>query len=209
MIKTLRHTASKRKDSTQKRDRLLIILISCFLLGVLIGAVILSRADKTATENLSFLFKGFIESRGKDEFFASFFSSFSSSLLILLVSFLLGFSAISTPFIFLTAVYRGLGVGMTAGYLYGNNGLVGIGFFAGVVAPGAVAISLALLYACKESIRFSMIFFRPLYRTFPGTSALPALKIYLHRYLMFFFILAGASLCDVAVSAFFLWLFAL
>lgn len=209
MIKTLRHTVRKTTATVKKKDSLLMILAACFLLGVLIGAAMLSTADQTATENLSFLFQGFIQNRGSAGFFSSFFSSFSSALLILLISFLSGFSAISTPFIFLIAVYRGLGIGMTAGYLYSNNGLAGIGFFAGVVAPGAVAISLTLIYACKESIRFSMIFLRPLYRPFPGTSALPALKIYLRRYLMFFFILAGASLCDVLVSSMFLWVFGL
>lgn len=141
------------------RKTFLRLIIVLFFLGLLYGAVLSSASSQDTLDKLSFVTQGFMSKRAEQSLFYTFFNSLASSAILLLLLFVFGFSAIAQPVSLLVPVFRGLGLGVSMGYFYLNDGFKGAAFCLLLIVPQALISTLALVLGTRESIRFSNTFF--------------------------------------------------
>ena len=84
-----------------------------------------------------------------------FVASLASSFLFLLFCFLCGLSIWGAYCVPLAPLFRGFGMGITAGYLYAAYGFQGFLLHLAVILPGAFICLIAILIASRESMLFS------------------------------------------------------
>ena len=76
-------------------------------------------------------------------------------MVFLLFCFLCGLSIWGAYCVPLAPLFRGFGMGITAGYLYAAYGFQGFLFHLAVILPGAFICLIAILIASRESMLFS------------------------------------------------------
>lgn len=149
---------AKRYVRTEmKRNRLRIILILLFLLGIVTGC---SFAGQSKNEIITTLETYFVSGtgayEGNGEFLSRILSSFGASTLLLFFLFLCGLGAVFQPLILLTLFLRGLGLGVMGVYAFDVNRA---GWYLAVLLPEALLTSILIITAAGEAIRFSARFF--------------------------------------------------
>ncbi len=159
------HRKVRERRRTIFGNRVFYILEGLFFAGYFIGSLLVRTVDSHTLDLLRYLTQGFITERLDQPLLKTFLSSFIGSMILLLVAFILGFSSISQLLTFLIPVFRGLGLGISAGYLYSMYGLQGILFCAVMVLPHVLVSTFALLIGCRESIKFSGVFLSAIVRT--------------------------------------------
>lgn len=157
MSEKLRISKEVGLDSSRTFLAVLMILL---LVGVLIGSLTLSHMSEENLNNLTFITQGFFKNRTEQTLLQTLWISFSSAGGIILVCFIMGFSAVSQPVELAIPIFRGIGLGTSISYLYISCGLKGFFITAVMILPHAVISSLAILLAVRESIRMSNIFSR-------------------------------------------------
>lgn len=183
-----------------KENRKLILLSAAFLIGLLSGVLVVRSAGNAMTENISDTFSAFISARTGQPFFTTFINSFLSISPFLLASFIAGLCIVGTPAVPLIACFRGLGIGLTSGYLYATYGLKGIGFFALIILPHALLSSVALILACRESTGFSMMLMKSISPHAQAINLNVDFKMYCLRYVFILGIFILSSLLDATMS---------
>lgn len=188
-----------------------LLLAAMLLSGLFVGSLLIASSGSSVTSFLETLMKTATTSRATQSFGATFSAAFLSNFYLLLITFLLGFSAISAPVIFLVPLYKGLGLGLSMGYLYMNYGFKGVGYCAFMIVPSAVLSVIAILLGCKESFHFSKIFLHYLFvgPKEAGASALPALRVYAVRFLLLLALVLGAALIESILTLLFGGIFTL
>ena len=186
-----------------KKNKLLILMTLFFLLGMILGTLTINASDSTIINRMSFLVSSYLDKRIKQPFFTTFCSSFFSVFIYMIITYFLGFCAISTPFIFFVLIFRGLGLGMSMGYLYAYYGIQGMLFCTVMILPTAVISTVILLFASRDAQRLSVAFsssFLPSVKT----SVTPQyIKKYTVKYFAFTVIIAISSLFDsILISVF-------
>ncbi len=138
------------------RGRFLITLMGLFAAtGVLLGALYIRHADYSLLKMLDFVFFSNIQARGTLPLLAVFTASLASSFLFLLFCFLCGLSVWGAYCVPLAPLFRGFGMGLTAGYLYATYGFSGFLFHLLVILPGAFLCLITILLGARESVLFS------------------------------------------------------
>lgn len=145
-------SGQKRTSFFKVSNKLVFVLLILLLFGAFLGGV-LSPYVKSA--EIGFLADSFLESRQNQEFSSIFWASLWGNLLILGVIFLLAFSAISVPVLFLTPVFKGMGVGVSVGFLYISEGFQGLYKAVLFIIPGGFFSSIMVVLAVNIAIRFS------------------------------------------------------
>ena len=176
-----------------------VLLALCFLVGMVSGALITRNVDVSILDKVDFLFYSNFQERA---FTAGFFC-----VLCHLLHFVLGlcwhvfFAAFRCWGVFAVPAilfFRGLGLGLTSGYLYATHGFHGVIFHFLVILPGAFVCCLALLLAGRESMRFS--------RRITGTAG-SGMKLYCLRYGAVLAMCFLAALLDLLTTVCFAGLF--
>lgn len=178
----------------RKKDTLLITLSALYFFGVLIGTVLYCTLDSEKLRVLDGIAGSFVEGRLNHTFWQTLVNSFSGAFLLLLLCFLLGFSAAAQPLELLVPLFRGLGAGASIAGMYGGYGLAGVGAAAVLIVPNAVAAAFVMIIAAREAIRFSF----GLYRAAFGRDRAEPLdvKLYFTKFVILCAILAVSSLAD-------------
>ncbi|ARP50320.1 MULTISPECIES: stage II sporulation protein M [Caproicibacterium] len=156
----LQHLPQSLPDKTQLKEalsqnRILAALAAVLLGGVVCGALLSAKAGLPTLKKLDFLFNSNYTLHNGSSLLSVFFASAASSFVFILTCFLCGLSvwgALLVPFV---PFIRGIGLGMTSGYLYTSYGLHGGIFYAVILLPGAFCSCLAILWAAKEAQLFS------------------------------------------------------
>ena len=147
----------------------LVVLSLLLLAGLAVGAVFARNSGADLLERLDFLFAGNFKARATASFLSIFSASFASAFLFIFACFLCGLSMWGIFFIPFILFFRGLGLGLTSGYLYAVYGGIGILFNLVVILPGAFFCCLSVLFAARDGIGFSRLLFscgsRPVSRT--------------------------------------------
>jgi stage II sporulation protein M len=115
----------------------LVVLSLLLLAGLAVGAVFARNSGADLLERLDFLFAGNFKARATASFLSIFSASFASAFLFIFACFLCGLSMWGIFFIPFILFFRGLGLGLTSGYLYAVYGGIGILFNLVVILPGA------------------------------------------------------------------------
>lgn len=141
-----------------KNNKLLIFLSIILILGMIFGALGIKFIKLDTIKKLDFLFATDFSERTSQPkvytFIASFSSSYIFTLLILIMS-LSFFGSITIPIIIF---FRGVGLGITSGYLYLIYGLKGIAYHILILLPGIFISSIAILLISSHAIKFSIKF---------------------------------------------------
>ncbi len=189
-----RHRQEEESAQTLGRNKFLKAIFILFLLGMIYGAVMVSVSSQESLDKMSFITGQFIDKRAQQSIFLTFFNSLYSSGILLAALFVLGFCAIGHPVSLFIPFFRGLGLGLSMGYLYQNDGLKGVVFCLLLIIPQAFFSTLSLILATRESVRFSNLFLSLLFpKKLEQSQAPHLLKLYLTK----FGVLAGL----IAVSA--------
>lgn len=181
----------------------LILLVFSLILGLLCGALVAKNATRQLLDRLSYIIEGFVNARANQPAFHTFLNSLFSTSLYLLAAFLTGMCVCGTPLVPLIPFVRGLGLGLSMGYLYTYQGLKGVAFSALLIVPSAVISSIALIIACHEGMRLSAILFSSTAKDGPPLKLWEDMKKYSIRFGACAFLLCIGSLVDTLfVSAF-------
>lgn len=165
-----------------KKNYSLLALGALFIIGVLIGTLLIRTAGGETMELLLRMVNGFVENRREQSLLQNFLSGLSGSLLVLAVLFVGGFCAISQPLVVSLPLFRGLGVGFSVASLYAAHGTQAMGFVALLMLPGTVLTALAILICCRESLRLANSFFVCMGST-DKSRTFYSVRIYMARYL--------------------------
>ncbi|MBC8545581.1 stage II sporulation protein M [Clostridiaceae bacterium NSJ-31] len=176
-----------------------------FLAGILTGALFLKSADTQTLQSLSTLIGHFAVRRGEQNILTTFVSSFTSTALMLAILFVCGFCAVAQPVIVLLPFFRGLGFGYQAGYLYAQNGFLGVGYVALVLLPNMLLSTLILIYGCGEAFSMSTAYYRSTKQE--GGSHLIQPKAYCVKFMLLLFLSLASALIDALCNALFSGLF--
>ncbi len=130
-----------------------VLFFSIFLLaGVIIGAICTRNADQEMLDNFDFFFLTNFTLRSQYGAFDIFVSSFAAAFVFLLAIFLLGLSAWGMPIIPLIILFKGFGIGLSIGYLYGTYAFMGICYNVLIIFPGAfLSVLVFISAACIAS----------------------------------------------------------
>ena len=186
-----------------KNYRTIIFLSILLLLGMVLGTISISAVNMDFIYKVDFLFlndfKERIASSNLEIFASSLLSLSFFSLLIEFVT-LSFFGALLIPVLI---AFKGLGIGMTAGYLYLIYGLKGIAFYILILLPGIFVSSIGLIIFAAESFKFSCKFAKKIFPKSDGISIWNEFKNYIHKIGCAFVILLFSSLLDVGFMAMF------
>ena len=189
-----------------KKNNVLLFLCALFLVGVLLGTLLLRSADADTWDILGKLTSGYLSSRKDATLLQNFWSALGPMLLFLVGVFLCGFSAVSQPLEVLVPLFRGLGYGISIASLYAGYGTSAIGYVALFMLPGMVFTTLALCFCCRESLRLSGSFFAAMNGQDKGFYSLRA---YLARYVTSAIVCVLAALLEAALYFVFAGFFSL
>ena len=138
------------------RQQFLLVFLGLFLIARLIlGVIFIRNADYSLLKTLDFVFFSNVKARSALPVLSIFVASLASSFLFLLFCFLCGLSIWGAYCVPLAPLFRGFGMGITAGYLYAAYGFQGFLFHLAVILPGAFICLIAILIASRESMLFS------------------------------------------------------
>lgn len=138
------------------RQQFLLVFLGLFLIaGLILGVIFIRNADYSLLKTLDFVFFSNVKARSALPVLSIFVASSASSFLFLLFCFLCGLSIWGAYCVPLAPLFRGFGMGITAGYLYAAYGFQGFLFHLAVILPGAFICLIAILIASRESMLFS------------------------------------------------------
>ena len=138
------------------RQQFLLVFLGLFLIaGLILGVIFIRNADYSLLKTLDFVFFSNVKARSAVPVLSIFLASLASSFLFLLFCFLCGLSIWGAYCVPLAPLFRGFGMGITAGYLYAAYGFQGFLFHLAVILPGAFICLIAILIASRESMLFS------------------------------------------------------
>ena len=141
--------------SSGYRGGILQIFRQQLIAGLILGVIFIRNADYSLLKTLDFVFFSNVKARSALPVLSIFVASLASSFLFLLFCFLCGLSIWGAYCVPLAPLFRGFGMGITAGYLYAAYGFQGFLFHLAVILPGAFICLIAILIASRESMLFS------------------------------------------------------
>ncbi len=153
---TIVNLNTSRFLNTLKHNYLVIIFTVVFVLGIVFGAIWVSRNDtinSIASEN----FSGYMAVRNDSGVFKIFIASFFNLLPFALLIFLCGTSLVGIALTPIAVCYKGFQYGVMAGYLYKTFLLKGIAFNALMLIPCTIVAAMGLIVSGKLAFNFSYI----------------------------------------------------
>lgn len=141
-----------------KNNKVFIFLVCCMISGMVLGAVSVGTINMEIVHKMDFLFLNDFKERIKSNGTDIFVSSFSSIVIFAIVTEMCALSFWGSAVIPLVNFFRGLGLGITSGYLYLIYGLKGIAFYILILLPGIFVSSIGLILFSAESTKFSVKF---------------------------------------------------
>ncbi|MBQ7288261.1 MAG: hypothetical protein IJW78_05075 [Clostridia bacterium] len=192
-----------------KRYRSLLLLLFCFIGGLLCGTLLFRNADSQISSSISDYIINHLLKRQEYSFFKIFCVSLASLMPFFLSVFVLGLSPIGPIFIPLTMLLRGSGIGLIFGYLYKNYEIKGIAFSLLILLPVFLFSSYILLLSGCDSLKFSGSMLRAFSPKAEPVSFAGNFRLYISRYIFFLFLILLCSFTDTIFSVAFIRFFEL
>lgn len=181
-------------------NKLLLILFGILIFGILIGSLTYSNFTSEETSSLSFLAQGYMNDRVLQTPSEILSHSFVSATLLLTIAFISGFCAIAQPFQLLIPLIKGLGLGASVAQIYAIKGGSGLIIVLLLIIPYSAITCFAYLIAVRESVRYSVGFFRLAFFSGHNDGMRVETKNYCIKYLLLEIIIAISALIDCLSS---------
>lgn len=194
----------KRTNSHfSERSSFLIFLMGIMLLGVFVGSLAFCSMDKSTLSGLSFVTQGFIQTRKEQGMLEILLSSLLSSSGMLLIIFLLGFSAVSQPIELMIPFFRGLGLGASIAQIYTVSSTRGFVIVFLLILPYAIITSFAIIIAVREAIKLSNILISNVISSTSNDNMKAIARLYFIKLLVLEAIIAFGAIVDCICSMLF------
>lgn len=199
MQRTSKLSSIKDLDDTQKtiskKNSIIISLFLIFIIGMIYGTIVILY-DNAISETLSVMVKDFLSQRNNQKVFQTLVSSFFSSFSILALIYLMGFWAISHPFIFFIIFFRGMGIGLILSYLYSTYAMQGVLFSLAIIILPSLMSTISIILASKESIRLSNLFLSRIFPKIQGEINKKSFTMYNIKYVILVSFILFSSIID-------------
>lgn len=182
-----------------KDNKLALSFLMCMLLGIVIGSLLLNSENQNLTTNLNYIFNSNFQARVSQPQIYTFVSSITSSFLFVISVLLMGMSLWGMFLIPFVILFRGIGIGVSCGFLFCQYGFKGMLFSLVVILPGLLISCVALIFSAREATYFSSALLKAQVKNI----RMPAAKLYLLKNLRVFILIVVSALIDV----FFSWCF--
>ncbi len=185
----------------------LLWLLGLLLCGVQIGCLVFHAAWKPLGTALADLLDPVRLQGGFSGALRQFVAYAGPHFLLLLLLFLLGFSACGAPPALVVPLFFGAGIGLSEAYHFAR-GIHGVGYVALIVLPPTLLTATALLIACAQAVRFSAQLCRVMLpHPTIGSRLWQEFKLYLARFLLCVGLLAAAGVLDTVLRLIFIHYF--
>ena len=183
-------------------NRRLFPFAGLYLAGAAIGVAVYVTAGSRITEDWGALLHVSGLTGGLKNGLGALWSTCFSSVVWLAALFLLGLWSCGAPFVLLSPLMQGLGLGLTEAYYYAM-GWRGVAATAAVILQSALLSAVVLTMAGAESLRLSAGLSRQLLPGKAGeTEALPPVfRLYCLRFLVFLAAAVGVGLAEVLLRS--------
>ncbi len=190
-----------------KNNKVLILMVLMLITGMILGSLSTGYINMEYLHKIDFIFIN----NFKEKIYQSFLGIFaSSSSQMLILTIILEFFALSfwgpllIPF---TVLFRGLALGLCAGYLYLIYGLKGIAFYLLIMLPGIFISSIGLLLFSSQTFKFSAKFAKSLFSKEVHQELLHVFKSHIKNSRLSFVLFLVSALADVCFTAMFVKFF--
>lgn len=138
-----------------KKNYRVLLLGGIFVLGVVLGTLLVRSAGQETVELLLRLIGDFAQRRRDQGFTANLSAGCLGGLCFVAGLFVCGFCAVAQPAEILAPLVRGLGFGFSAASLYARFGPGAAGFIGVFLLPSMIITTIAMLFCCNEALRMS------------------------------------------------------
>ena len=188
------------------KNRLIIIVALCFLIGAVSGSIAFGSETKLFDISEK-IFKSYLSVRLGKSVFSILISSFLFAASVLVGMFLCGSSMLGVVLSPLAVFFGGFFCGSFCSYLYSQFSLKGIAFNAVIIIPSFIILIVCIIFSACDSVKFSLVLAKlTLPSTYPVNLYLD-FKRYCGRYLIFVALCLISGLVDSVLSHSFLKLF--
>lgn len=189
------------------RNKLIVILFLLFFCGVLYGSLAAATAPREIVGQVAGITGGFADKRAEQSLLTTFVNSFGTNIVLLIIIYLLGFSAISQPIELFLPIFYGLGVGISMGVIYKIQLFQGIVYSAVLIVPHTVVALFAIILATREAFLMSNLFLGSAIPKLYGDISLETIKLYTLKFLVLSVIVLVSALADCMLTFLFARLF--
>lgn len=204
--RTISRRAVLRTGYDLSGKRVFLIMSFLFLLGMLLGALLV-RADG-AQSTVSDAFSQYFSAKSQAAFFGLLFASLGSSLPFVIAAFLSGFFLLGAPVAAAVVLARGMGIGLFAGFVYAQYALQGVGFYALIMLVPLFISSVGIVYACDRAFGLSAKLFSLALPNSKTIKLSAEINKYIKSYAFVMITVAASAVLDTILSILFVKLFA-
>lgn len=190
-----------------KNQTLLLLGAFVFLAGMVVGVLMARQADDRMLQQIDLIFANSYQSRLNQTIWFIFSSSLASSFLFVLASFLMGLSIWGCALVWALPLLRGIGAGVSSGYLYAQFGFQGVLFHFLIMIPGMLIATVAILLSTRESFQMSFCLLRKGLMEKGKESINQNFRLFLARHGVILMFIVASAACDTLLSTVFSGLF--
>lgn len=184
------------------KNKIIILLCILFAIGVGLGTFSFNKSD-IVTKGAENYLSNYISKRTDASFFSVMLSSAVSSFTTMLFSFVFGASLMGIVTVPLLICFCGFEYGCLSALLYSQFALKGVAFNAIILIPSSLVFLIALLFAARESIAFSIVISKMTMPKSRPTNIYIDFKNYCGRYIFLsFLIIVSALINSILTSSF-------
>lgn len=129
-----------------------IIVIS----GMILGGILVNLVNINTIKKLDVLFSSDFDNRIAQPLWYTFVSSLSSSFLFWIIMIAVSAALLGPILVPIILIFKSIGLGLTAGYLYLIYSLKGVAFYILVLLPGFFISSIGFIFMAVYSAKFSV-----------------------------------------------------
>lgn len=181
-------------------NRLLIFLFAILIIGILTGSLTYRNFTNEETSSLSFFAQGYMNDRISQTPSQILSHSFMSATILLGIVFISGFCAIAQPFEILIPFIKGLGLGASVAQIYAIKGGSGLIIVLLLIVPYSALTCFVYIIAVKESVSYSVSFFRLAFFVGHNDGMRTETKNYCIKYILLEIIIVISALIDCLSS---------
>lgn len=192
-------TKTSKNNSTNYHKKYyndLVLLIMLFLIGIFYGTLILRINVFNDDVILNNLMEEYIQKFQTQSILTCFYNSLASTFVFLILSYLLGYSAVFQPIILLLPVIRGIGLGYLMSLFYSTYFLKGILFCTIIIIPSAIVSFFCILFACREAINLANQFLFSFTRKNSKQVELSTIRLYTLKLTILLLISIGGAILE-------------
>lgn len=159
-----------------KNNKVLLLMFFCLIIGMTIGSISAGCISFETLDRLNSVFLTDFKQRisqGGAEVFVSSLSLYFMFALILGLSAFAAWGIVAVP---LLLVFKGMGMGLSGGYLYLVYGLKGIAFYILILVPGIFISSIAFAFFGVSAFKSSLAISKKLWPKSSDETLWPCVK---------------------------------